>query len=67
MASRDCYTTPITCPKCKQSGKLHLSEEGDGHVYMRAPDIQIEKVEGDFLVKGTQITCKKCRTKFLHS
>lgn len=67
MAARDKYSYSIECPKCKNSGVIHVSEVN--YIHMRNPRRAVERVEGDFSVsvKGgleVSVLCRCCSTKF---
>ena len=62
MATRDRFTRKVTCPKCKQAGVLHISEED---YPFSPPDRSIDEVEGNFtatVLRGVsmQIQCGDC-------
>ncbi len=67
MAARDRYSYEILCPSCKQTGRLHVSEED--HPYITNPDRTVDKIDGEFSAEvkdGIEvlITCTNCGTNF---
>jgi ribosomal protein S27E len=67
MASRDRYQWTIKCPKCENSGVLHISE--NDYPFMRRLDRNIDSVEGNFTAKmiddsDAKVTCANCGEVF---
>jgi len=62
MGTRDRFTSKVMCPKCKQEGVLHVSEE---EYRFSPPNRSIDQVDGAFSVavmRGVKmsLTCGKC-------
>lgn len=67
MASRDRYINNIVCPKCGETGMLHISE--NDYPFMRKLDKQVDSVEGNFTAKMSgesdiKVTCGNCGEVF---
>lgn len=67
MAARDRYAYEVACPKCRQIGVFHVSE--DDHLYIKNPHRSVDKIEGGFsaTVKGgvdVEAVCQQCNTVF---
>lgn len=67
MSARDRFAWDITCPQCGQKGIFYMSE--DDHPYMRNPDREVDKIEGEFkatVSKGVDVSviCIQCEAKF---
>ena len=68
MAARDRYTSRIKCPKCKEEGVLHISE--DDYPFMKKLHRDVDKVEGNFCAAmhgefKIKVTCKACGEEFI--
>lgn len=46
MAAREKFEQAFSCPYCKKSGVVHISE--NDYPFMKSLDTQIEKIEGEF-------------------
>lgn len=62
MGTRDRFTEKVACPKCKQAGILHISEEDYRY---SPPNRSVDQVEGDFtatVLSGVRmrLKCGKC-------
>jgi hypothetical protein len=58
MGSRDRFTNNVTCPKCKQTGVLHISE--DDYPFS-PPHRSVDRIEGSFtaeVLRGVQMRIK---------
>jgi len=67
MAARDRYTTPIECPKCKEKGVLHLSE--NDYPFMRKLNRKLDRIDGRFSATtqgdlAITVSCKACGHEF---
>lgn len=51
MAARDRWNYDVTCPKCGNSGTVHVSE--DDHPWMRDPHFSVDEVPPGFQVLET--------------
>jgi endogenous inhibitor of DNA gyrase (YacG/DUF329 family) len=62
MGARDRFTSDVTCPKCKQVGVLHISE--DDYPFS-PPRRSIDQIDGRFTVEvlrgvRMRIKCGAC-------
>jgi ssDNA-binding Zn-finger/Zn-ribbon topoisomerase 1 len=62
MAARDRFTEAVTCPKCKQAGVLHISE--DDYPFS-PPHRSVDEIKGNFtaaVLHGVRmrLTCGAC-------
>lgn len=67
MASRDSYEAKVICPKCKEAGILHISE--NDYPFMKKLGRSIDSIEGNFkaeMYDDTKmiIICDNCGEKF---
>ena len=68
MAARDRYDVGISCPKCTNTGELHLSE--NDYPFMKNLGREVDGVEGQFLAEmqgdlDIKITCQLCGEIFI--
>jgi len=68
VAAREKFRTSIECPKCKQQGILHHSE--DDHAYIKNVHRELDRVEGGFKAEmhgklETKVICQKCSQQFI--
>lgn len=62
MGTRDKFTSDVTCPKCKQTGVLHISE--DDYPFS-PPRRSIDQIDGNFsasVLRGVrmELKCGNC-------
>jgi len=65
MGARDRYTSEIECPKCKQKGLLHISEDEYRYSPLRR---SIDQIDGNFTVSldraQINVKCGGCGEQF---
>jgi transposase len=61
MSARDRYDMNLTCPQCKQKGKVYISEN-DGWAYLRGNvDRQIDGTSKGFHLTNDKVICDECK------